>query len=820
MEQLVGDLRFSLRSLRKNPAFTIAALAVLALGIGAVVAIASVMTAALVQGMPYGEPERITLLQSALRFDARVQPMPVSVPDFGDWQAKSHSFEAMALYSNPQNLNLLLDGEPRHVSGEFVSARYFAVLGLEPTLGRAFTAEETEQAGEHRVVMLSHALWASLFGGAKEVAGQEVTLNGARYQVVGVAPAGFRGLTDGAELWLPLGAAALIENPAMLQERRIRWLLAAARLQPGMSAAQAQADLDGVAQDLAAEYPDTNRIVGVEVTPLFRAWYGELSSSLRLLLGGAGFVLLIACINVLSLLLARALARRREMALRSSLGASRGQLIRQLLAESLVLSFGGAILGFVLAQWGSSALLASGGTGLKSFVAVRPSLAVAGVSVLVALVSAVVFGLLPAWLLSRVRLTEVLQEGSKGSAAGFGRGRAQTALVVAQVGLALALLIGTGLMVRGFTKLRTRELGFEPRNLATIRLNPKGEQYSSEASRFELVRAGLARLSALPGVAAVAAAGPSIPTERGAVADFALEEHSDPASENKFLFSVHHVSPAYFSTLEIPILEGREFDSGDHPQGQRVAIVSEALAKRLFAGRSPLGQGIRFFRGPQDAWMRVVGVAKDVGHQGLTPDPLQAPAIYFPVLQQLPRGVAVVNFLVRGARGSEVASLLPALRRELAAVAPTLPAYDPRTMDQRLDEQAAPARFLVLLMGAFAAAALVLATLGLYGVVSYAVARLRKEIGIRLALGAQRKTVLAMVLGRALAIAGLGVAVGLAAALALTRLLESRLYGVSATEPLTFVLAIGLLFATVLVASLVPALSASGTPPTEALKGD
>ncbi len=820
VDQLWRDLRFSARSLAKNPAFTLAALAVLALGIGTVVAIVSVMSAALLHGMPYAEPERLTLLQSALKLDSRVQPMPVSLADFRDWQLESQSFEEMALYSNPQNLNLLLDGEPRHASGELVSSGYFPVLGLEPVLGRRFTADETDQPGGHRVLIVSHSLWTSLYGGAATVAGQTLSLNGASYQVVGVAPPGFRGLTDQADLWLPLGAAALIENPALLQERRIRWLLAAARLKPGVSVDQAQLDLDGVAARLAAEYPDTNRIVAVQVRSLFGAWYGELAVSLKLLLGGAGLVLLIACINVASLLLARALARRRELALRAALGAGQGQLIRQLLTECGLLAGAGAVLGLVLAQLGASTLLASGGSGFKSFVTVRPDLGIIGLSALTALASALLFGLLPAWLLSRVRLTEVIGQGSKGSAKGFGRGWAQTLPVVTQLGLALALLIGTGLMVRGFTKLRTQDLGFDSSGLATLRLNPKGEQYATETSRFELVRAGLESLESLPGAVGVAVAGPSIPTERGAVADFVLEEHRDPEADNKYLFSVHHVSPGYFATLGIGLLTGRDFDGGDNPQGQRVAIVSAALAERLFVGRDPLGQGVRFLRGPADSWIRVVGVARDVGHQGLTPDPLQAPAIYFPVLQQLPRGVQVLTFLVRVAPGQDAAAILPAMRRELSRVAPTLPSYDGQTMARRLDAQAAPARFLVLLMAVFAGAAVLLAILGLYGVVSYAVARLRQEIAIRLALGAGKGSVLGLVVGRALWIGTIGVGVGLAAALLLTRLLESRLYGVSATEPLTFAAAITLLLGTVVVASLVPAWRASATQPTVALKGD
>jgi putative ABC transport system permease protein len=821
VENLGRDLRVGARSLAKSPAFTVTAVAVLALGIGAVAAIVSVANAALLHGLPYREPDQLVLLSSALRLEQRVQTMPVSRLDFEDWRARSRSFSALALYSNPMSLNLEVGGEARHASVELVDAAYLPLLGIEPDAGRSFTAQETAEAGAHRVALLSHALWGSLFGEGTRPAGQTLTLNGQRYEVVGVLPEGFRGLTDSAELWLPLGMAAVLESPDFLQQRRFRWLLGVGRLAPGIALTQAQEDLDGVARALSTEFPETNRIVGAQVRSLREAWYGDLRGTLGFLGLCAGLVLLVAMVNVAGLQLSRALARQRELAIRSSLGAERGRLLRQMLTESVLLSLLAGGVGLLLALLGTRALVASAGFAFKSFVTVRPDPWVLLATLAIAVVCGLSFGLAPAWLASRTRLSEVLKEGSKGAARGFGREMLQSSLVVAQIGLALALLAATGLLVKSFREMRQQELGFDAENLATLRVSLKGEAFAPEPARRQLVRAVLERFAGLPGAAGVAVVGPSIPTERGFVADFALETQQKPGDENKYLFSVHHVSPDYFRTFGIDLEAGRGFDLGDDETGAPVALVSAAVAERFWPGKSPLGQGLRFFRGPQQApWIRVVGVARDVQHQGLTPDPLQAPAIYLPVLQMTPRQLPVLNLVVRAAPGASAASLLPTMRRELAAVAPALPGYDARTMQQRLDAQAAPRRFEVILALVLAGVALVLAVSGLYGVISYAVTRLRQEIGIRLALGAPRGRVLRMVLGRAAVLAAAGVGVGLVLTLATNRLLESRLHGLSATEPLILLLATLLLTATALAASFVPALRATSVPPTTVLKAD
>jgi putative ABC transport system permease protein len=813
---VVDDLRSGLRSLRRSPAYAAFVALILALGIGATSAIVSVMSAVLLHGLPYQDPERLVLLSGTRARGGAVDTVPISWVDFEDWRRAPGPFSGLAAWGDPQSFNLLTGAGSEHVSGELVSGGYFRVLGIEPVAGRLFTAEEASPPGGHRVVLLGHDLWRSAFGGDPEVVERELILNGESYRIVGVLPPGFRGLTDGAQIWIPAALASELLAPELLTLRRYRWLSAVGRLRPGVSTAQAQAGLDAVTRRLAAEFPDTNEGVGARVTPLADAWFGDLRLGLFFLLGGAALVLLVSSINIAGLQLGRALSRRREISIRSALGAGPGRLVRELLAESLLLALLGCAAGLVLAAWALRLLVRTGAVQFKSFLAIGLDPLALGITVLVSVLCGLGFGLAPAWMAARADLSGVLREGGKGTTSG--RGRARSALIVAEIGLALALLIVAGLMVQGFRTLRGSDLGFTARDLLTLRIYLEEEKYAGEAAVRGLARELAGRLRTVPGVGTVALEGPGLPTDDWFGADFALEDPPpDLQEENKTLLLLHHVTPGYFATLGIPLREGRDFGPEDGESGAPVVIVSEALARRAWPGGA-LGRGLRPFRDPEAPWARVVGVVADVRHRGLAPATVPAPDIYFPLLQRPAFSPPVLNFLVRPAPGVEPASLAPALRNEIREAAPALPVYDVATLEERLDRQAARPRFLVVLMGLFAGIALLLAAIGLYGVMSNAVGEATRAIGVRMALGAARGDVLRWVLGRAAVLALAGIALGVGASLALTRILTSVLYGVSATDPLTFAGTALTLLGVALFASALPALRAIRVDPAVVLR--
>lgn len=813
----LDDLRAGLRSLLRSPAYTFFVALILALGVGATSAIVSVMSAVLLRGLPYAAPERLVLLSGTRTQGGAVDTMPISWVDFEDWQRAPGPFQGLAAYGDLQSFNLLTGAGPEHVAGELVSAGYLEVLGVRPVAGRAFTAREGSGREAHRVVLLGHELWQSAFGGDAGVVGRGLLLNGESYRVVGVLPTGFRGLTDGAQLWLPLGMAGELLAPEFLTLRRYRWLSAVARLRPGVNPPAAQAGLDAVTGRLQREFPDTNEGVGARVTPMGDAFFGDLRRGLFLLLGGAALVLLVAAINIAGLQLGRALGRRREISLRSALGAGPGRLLRGLLAESLLLALFGCALGLGLAAVILRLLVRTGAARFKSFLEIGLDPLAVGVTVAAALLCGLAFGLAPAAMAARADLAGTLRQGGKGTTGE--RHSAQSALIVAEIGLALALLIGAGLMVQGFQRLRGSDLGFAGRDLLTLRLYLAEPRYADEAAARGLVRVALERLRGVAGVRDVAFEGPGLPTDDWYGADFAVEDPPDPRGENKNLLLLHHVTPGYFGTLGIPLLAGRDFGPQDAEGGAPAVIISEQLARRAWSDPArALGKGLRPFRDPEAPWVRVVGVVGDVQHRGLAPATVPAPDVYFPLLQRPALSPPILNVLVRPAPGVAPASLAPALRRALGEVAPTLPVYDVATLAERLDRQAARPRFLVLLMALFAGLALLLAAVGLYGVIAGSVAASTRGIGVRMALGAARGAVLCRVIGQAVALTLAGVAVGVAASLALTRLLSSVLYGVSATDLPTFAGTALVLLAVALAASALPALRATRVDPAVVLR--
>lgn len=815
-----GELVAGARSLARRPGFALLTAALLALGLGAATAVASVISAIARQGVPYREADRLVLVTGALVRGGQRETMPISWLDLADWRHSVGSFEQVAGYGDLAPFNLGTTDGVEHVEGELVTLGYFQALGIEPVAGRLFSPEEEDRPGGRRVVLVGHDLWRRSLGGERSIVGRAVLVNGESHEVVGVLPPGFRGLTDGAELWLPGVAASRLLAPAFLEQRRYRWLTGVARLRPDVSVAAAQAALDATTAALQHDHPDTNTGVGARLAPLFDAWYGDLRRGLRYLAGGALLLLLIACSNVSGLLLASTLARRRETALRSALGARRWQIFSQLLSESLLIGLTGCALGLLLASWLTRALAANPAAQFKSFVEVGLEPGSVAAALALSLASVLVVGLSPAWVTSRVDATEVLKQGSRGATGG--RNLAQSALVVGEVALALVLLVGAGLLVRGFSELRGASLGFEPRELLTLRtyLDERGAE---EARRRELARELLRRLPAVSGVESLALEGPGLPTDDWFGADFALETPPDPRAENKQLLLIHHVSAGYFETLGVPVLAGRHLGAEDDEGGAPVVMVSAAFVQRNWPGAPParaLGQGIRSFRDPTQPWIRIVGVVGDVRHRGLAAATVPAPDVYFPLLQRPGFQPPTLNLLARAKPGIEAEALAPGLRQALREVSADLAPYDLQTMAARLDRQAARPRFLALLMALFGFTALLLAGVGLYGLISYSVSRATRAIGVHMALGASRAEVLRTVVRRAAGLALPGIGIGIAASVGLERLLGGALPVPTGTPILALVASALALLGAALVAAVVPALRATRVDPVAALRSE
>lgn len=817
MENLLRDLRLGLRQLAKRPGFAAAAILTLALGIGATAAMFTVVDALLLDELPYRDPERIVVLTGTFAEKGEVKDWPVSQMDFEDWRRQNGVFEEMAVYT-PGDFALNLGGEEQNdaerLSGELVSWTYFPLLGVQPAQGRFFGREEDSKPMADYVAVLSHDLWQRRFGGDPSIVGRQVPLNGRPYLVLGVGPEGFRGLSDKADVWVP---SQVPPRPFYLTSRRLRWLEVVARLEPGVSVGQAQAEMTRIAGNLEREYPDLNAGIGVKVTGLRDHWFGALRFGLLVLTAGACILLVIACINVANLLLARAIAEQRANAIRMSLGADRGRLLRELLTQSVLLSLIGAALGLLLAQWATPALLAASGAAFQSFVDVAAGPKVIAAIVGVALLCGALFGIVPVWITFQADLSHSLTRQGNQPMKGFGRQRFQNGVVVLQVALAMFLTVGAGLMAKGFQKVMSQDLGFRPQGLLTYRVDLRGAKYAEDEPVVQQVNAYLDRLKTVPGVAQVEMANPAIPTDPWTGGYIEYEDHRSDAPDGTYPQIMHAVSPGYFDVLGIPLVKGRVFTPRDTRSFG--AVVSRSLAGEHWPGRDPIGRRLRKGGAQPGPWLTVIGVVADVRHQGLLADEQPAGDIYLPLLQ-LPWRPLTMNFLVRPRGGSSPYSLAPALRREMKAIAPDLPVYDVRTMDERLSDQTAKARFQVVLVSLFTLLALVLAAVGIYGVVAYGTAQRTREIAIRMSLGADRGSVLRMVVGRGAALAAAGLALGLIAVFLMSRKLVSLLHGVSATDPLILGGTALVLFLVTLAANYIPARRAAKLDPVLGLQTD
>jgi predicted permease len=818
LETLWLDIRFALRTLRRNARFSLVAVFTLALGVAATGTVATVATAVLLHGLPYPDPDRLMLLQSYRQEQGARETFFTSYADYRDWKARLTSFTEVGVHSNPIALNLLTAGEPERVNCELVDAAYFSLLGVRPFAGRAFTRADEAKPGEPSIAVISHALWQRRFGSDPGAVGRGLVLNGDSYQVVGVAPARFQGLGDQTDVWLPLTMAKdVLGNPRLLERRGTRWLTALARLQPGISQARAQREMDAMDAALARQYPDTNENIVVSLESLRQSLFGNLRFPLLTLLGASTFVLLIAWVTVANLLLARATARRTEIAMRAALGASRARLIRQLVTESLVLSGLSLLAGLLLSSWATRPLVAMSGVEFQSFVDLRLDPAIITLIAALSLLCGVAFGVAPAWLGVRMS-SDALRQGS--SSTGVAHHRFQSSLVIAEMSLALFLLIGAGLMIRGFQQLRRTNLGFEPGGLLTVRVDLRGKRYADPKKLVQMARQYRDRLRALPGVGSVSLGSPTVPTDGWFSISFIIEDLVPKTKDGTAMLVYHHVTPGFFRDLRMPLREGRDFTEADDETSPPVVVISEGLRRKVWPHESPLGKRMKMGkRDPQAPWLTVIGVVGDLDEQAMQELEWPGPDVYLDAFQLPSRAVPTFNFLLRG-NGVEPLSLVQPVERELRAIAPDVPPYDAETIASRLDRFHAKQRYLVLLMSLFAGLALVIATVGIYGVLSYSVARRTRELGIRVALGARPQDVAGLVVGQAALLTAVGLTIGLAAALGLDRLFHSLYFGLSPTDLVTLVGTPLLLSLVALAAAYLPARRATKVQPTIALRGE
>jgi putative ABC transport system permease protein len=810
MNSLLQDLRYGVRMLLKKPGFTVIAVLALALGIGANTAIFSVVNTLLIRPLPFRDADRLVMVWEYNRIRDNHQNV-ISPANFMDWREQSTVFEDFAAF-NDARLNLTgAAADPLEIPAQRTTPNLFSVLGVEPIMGRNFTAEDAAP-GSAPVVIISYALWQSRFGGDPSIVGKNITLNGTSATIVGVLPAGFQwfikksSLTGNpAELWMTF---AFTEQDRV---RRGRFMSAVARLKPGVTVAQAQTEMSALSGRLEQQYTDFNKGWGTEVIPLREQFVGDIRPALLILLGAVGFVLLIACANVANLLLARAAARHREIAIRTALGAGRWRVIRQLLTESVLLSALGGGLGLLFAWWGIGAIIALSPRDLASLDRVSINLPVLGFTLVVSLLTGIIFGLAPALEATRLNTSEFLKEGDKGVAGTARSRRLRAVFVVSEIALALVLLVSAGLLLKSFMRLQTVNPGFESDNLLTMRVALPGRKYSEEYQRIAFFRQAIERINHLPGVESAGAvsflpfAGP------GSATGFTIEGRPTPAPGQGPVTDVRVMDINYLRTMNIPLLKGRVFTEQETTEQRHVVIINETLARQYFAGEDPLGKRVTVNMSDKPVPSEIIGVVGDIKHVSLD-TPVKA-MVYWPHPELAHTSMTIV---VR--TQGDPATIAAAATREIQAIDPDQPVSDVRTMQQLLASSVARARFNTLLLGLFAALALVLASVGIYGVMAYSVVQRTKEIGIRIALGAQSRDVLKMIVGHGMMLTLVGVGLGLTGALILTRLMSSLLFGVSTTDPLTFIGVSLLLSAVAFFACYIPARRATKVDPMIALR--
>jgi predicted permease len=789
LDTLKADVRFTLRTLTKNPAFTLVAVLTLALGIGMNSAIFSVVNGVLLKPLGFPEPDRLLRVWQVEHTNGADVPGTVSAVNLDDWRARQRTLTDLGGYFYAEGMSgtdLTGMGEPVRVATAFITPGFWRTLGVSPVLGRVPRDEEMVRGSNDKLVVLSDAFWRRQFGGARSVIGQRVTLGDASYQIVGVMPPSFTYPAPAVEMFIPYST---IPENSIPRLRPVRILNVVARLKPGVTIAQANADLNTVTRTLAEQYPENKSVAAASVAPLRDAIVGKVRASLLVLLGAVGFVLLIAAVNLASLMLARATTREREFAIRVALGAERGRVIRQLFTESLVLAAIGGALGVVIAQVGGRLLVHLAAGQLPRAEAVGVDYHVLLFTVVISLVSGIAFGLVPAIRASSPELQQTLREGARGSTSGAGGLR--SALVVAEVALAMVLVIGAGLMTRSFVKLLQVDLGFAPDHRVAVNYSISTTRHSTPVEMRQTYRDMIEKVRATPGVVAA-----------GAIRD--LPFHQLPQATLMF------TSDGFFGAMGIPIIAGRDLSPSDREDAQPVFIINQTLAKKYFPGKNPVGQTLSF---GDTAHYPIVGVVGDV-RQGAV-DETPTPRIYASVYQIFR---VRTNLVVR--TQGDPQQLIRRVEDAIRSVDPQQTITSAYTLDDAIGEAVARPRLITVLLGLFGVMGLVLGALGIYGVLAYLVNQRTREIGVRVALGAQRSDVLRMIVVRGLVLAGTGVGVGLVAALALTQLMRGVLYGVSPSDPLTFGGVTLTLLAVAAFASWLPALRATRVDPLVALRSE
>ncbi|HEV7797719.1 MAG TPA: ABC transporter permease [Pyrinomonadaceae bacterium] len=801
VERLLKDIQYGVRSLLKRPGFTAVAIITLALGIGANSAMFSAVNAVLLRPLPFAESERIILIEG-VNPQQGITLSNMSVPDFAEWQNQNQTFEHMAGFVSGGSI-LANNEETERVRGSGVTAEFFPLFKTNALLGRALQADDSRK-GSDPVVVLSFGLWQRRFGSDRNIVGSKVKISGKETSVVGVMPAGFDYPAQ-SELWVPLPVDATAER------RDNRYLNVIARLKSGVTLGQAQAQMDTINQRLAQTYRETNTGWGVRLVNLQERLVGGMRSSLLLLLGAVAFVLLIACANVANLLLARATARQKEIAVRTALGASRWRIIRQLLTESLLLSTVGGGIGLLLSVWLTKLLIAVSPPNSPRFDEIRPDTRVFLFTFALAVITGLVFGAAPALQASRVNLNERLKEGGRAGGSGSTHNGMRSLMMVSEVALSFMLLVGAGLLIKSFMRLRDVTPGFNSGNVLSMRISMPNAKYPKGEPRVQMLRQMIEHIKSLPGVQSVGAV-LSLPLggDTFNVGRSYLRE-GRPATPEESANAAYLVStPDYFRALQIPLVAGRAFTDQDTEQTPQVVVVNESMARILWPGESPLGKRITIWRDEKFP-REIVGV---VGDTKPSLDTEAGPQMYVPYAQE--SNWTGMSLVIR--TNTEPTALTAAVRSEIRSLDKAIPVYNVKTMNDVLAISVGPRRTPMLLLSTFAGVALLLAMIGIYGVTAYHVSQRTQEIGIRMALGAQMRDVMKLILKGGMALALIGIGLGLVGALALTRLMSSLLFGVKPTDMVTFAVVSLCLFVTALVACYLPARKATKVDPLVALR--